>query len=321
MILLIIALIIILPLVIINNFNFFQSEIEVDEKDISITVLFHETEQIKVMPLEEYLIGVVAAEMPADFEIEALKAQAVAARTYTLKKMQLKTNSSNSKHPNAVVCTDPAHCQAWMSEDEQKKLWGIVDFLKYRNKIEKAVESTKGQIITYENRIIDPVYHSNCGGKTENSEDVWKFKIPYLRSVESPYSIDTPRYKEVKNFSMEYIDKALGTNIAAVPAANIKDNVAKYFKILQKTSTGRIKKIYIGGKTILTTQLRQILGLRSTKFTISIKGDIVKFTTYGNGHGVGMCQYGANGFAKHGKNYIEILKHYYKGIKIQKYKV
>jgi stage II sporulation protein D len=320
-ILFIIFLVILLPLVIVNNLNFFKTQIETDEKVLNITVLFHETGEIKLMPLEEYLIGVVAAEMPAEFELEALKAQAVAARTYTLKKMQLKSKNAESDHPNAVVCTDPAHCQAWISKEEQKELWGVVNYLKYRSKIESAVKSTEGQIITYDKRIIDPVYHSNCGGKTENSEDVWKFKIPYLRSVESPYSIESPRYKETKTYSMEYLDKALGTNIAAVPAASIKNNVSQYFKILEKTSSGRIKKIYIGGKTILTTQLRQILNLRSTKFEISIIGDMVKFTTYGYGHGVGMCQYGANGFAKNGKNYMEIIKHYYKGVEIQKYKV
>ncbi|MBZ4687944.1 MAG: stage sporulation protein [Clostridia bacterium] len=313
-------LVIVIPTLIVNNFKIFAPRIEVDSKEMKITVLFHETGEIKVMPLEEYLVGVVAAEMPAEFEMEALKAQAVAARTYTLKKLDLKAKKVDSSHPEAIVCTDPNHCQAWMSEEELKKRWGLLKYVKYRKKIEEAVTATKGQIITYEGRLIDPVYHSTCGGRTENSEEVWKYKIPYLRSVECPYDEDSPRYKEVKVFSMQQLDSVLGTDLVAVPASTIRDKVASYFRILQKTSTGRIKKLYIGGKTILATELRFALGLRSTRFSMSISEDKVKFTTYGNGHGVGMCQYGANGFAKHGKNYIEILKHYYTGVEIKEYK-
>ena len=307
------------PALIVNSFNIFDPRVEVDNKEMKITVFFHETGEIKVMAVEEYLRGVVAAEMPAEFELEALKAQAVAARTYTLKRLGSQANNTDSPHPAAVVCTDPNHCQAWMSQEELKKRWGVFKYPQYSKKIAEAIAATKGQVITYQGRLIDPVYHSTCGGRTENSEEVWQYKIPYLRSVKCAYGQDSPRYEEVKTFSMEQLDGILGTDLTAVPASTIRERATSYFKILQKTSTGRIKSVSIGGKTILATELRRALGLRSTRFTMGISGSNVKFTTCGNGHGVGMCQYGANGLARRGRNYLQILQYYYTGVEIKEY--
>ncbi|WP_192868243.1 stage II sporulation protein D [Calderihabitans maritimus] len=295
--------------------------VKVKTGEIPVTVKLHDSGKIVTMPLEKYLIGVVAAEMPARFEIEALKAQAVAARTYALKKIELRRRGAvtSSMHKDADLCTNPIHCQGWLSDKEMKDKWGLWRYLYYRRKIARAVEATKGIVITYKGRLIDPVYHSTSGGRTENSEEVWKFKIPYLRSVVCKWDKDAPKYRTKQVYSLHELDRRLGTDVAALPAAAWKDQRRPVMKVEKFTSSGRVKLLRVGNKLFSGTEVRRLLGLNSTNFSWQVEGDQIIFTVTGNGHGVGMCQYGANGLAREGKNYQYILTYYYTGVKLEKY--
>lgn len=284
-----------------------------------IKVLNIQTKEIEVLPLEEYIIGVVAAEMPADFETEALKAQAVAARTYTIKRYEGSKKNPNKEHPDAHVCTDSTHCQAYVSREEMSKKWGMLKYPGFYNKIARAVNETAGVVLVYEGKLVDPVYHSTSVGKTENSGDVWQVDIPYLKSVSSPGDQESPKFKTELTLTLAQVDKALGTNLSAVPASTINNPSGSPFKILEKSATGRIKKIKIGEKEFKGEEIRSKLGLNSTCFSWKADGDKITFIVTGYGHGVGMSQYGANYFAKEGKDYKEILAHYYTGTELRKY--
>jgi len=280
-----------------------------------VRVFIHNENKIKPMQLEDYLVGVVAAEMPAEFPPEALKAQAVAARTYIVKRMGAGGEAvANPLHPGADVCDDPRHGQAWLSREDLKNRWGTLRYYNYYYKVKKAVDETRGQTLVYQGEYIDPAYHASCGGRTENSEDVWKFKVPYLRSVPCPYEAD-PNPVQTASFSFEQVDLALGTKLSAVPVSGTENN-SKSFKILEKTSTGRPKLLLIGDRQFSAVAVRDLLGLRSTSFTWKAEGDFVYFTTTGYGHGVGLCQYGAKGLAEHGYDYRTILGHYYSGVEL-----
>ncbi len=293
------------------------SQMDAKEGERVISVYFHNTNETVEVPLEGYLVGVVAAEMPASFEAEALKAQAIAARTYALKKVEL--CAGDARHPGASICTNPNHCQAWISKQTMKARWGMFGYLTNLKRIQQAVAETKGQVITYQGRLIDPVYHSTGTGKTENSEDVWHNSIPYLRSVQSPWDEQSPRFSESKSISISQIDAALGTNLQAIPVAALGTGGSNaIIKVVERTSSGRIRRLQIDGKTVLGTEFRRVLGLNSTDFSWSIKGEKLIFTTKGFGHGVGMSQYGANGMAKLGAGYEQILKHYYTGVKLER---
>jgi stage II sporulation protein D len=269
------------------------------------------------LQLEDYLVGVVAAEMPAEFPLEALKAQAVAARTYVVKRLGT-GGAVNTLHPNADVCDDHKHGQAWLSREDLKNRWGTIHYYNYYYKVKKAVDETAGQVLTWNGELIDPAYHASCGGRTENSEDVWKFQTPYLRSVPCPYDAD-PQPVQTAAISLEQVDQALGTSLSAIPVTGGK-NVSTEIKLIEKTATGRPKSLLIGGKQFSAVAVRDLLGLRSTNFTWTANGNSIIFTTTGYGHGVGMCQYGAKGMAEHGYNYRVILSHYYNGAEITTYK-
>ena len=267
------------------------------------------------MDLEEYLIGVIAQEMPASFETEALKAQAIAARTYAYKRILEPDNRVKQIHPEADIVTNPNISQAWISDAEMREKWGMWDYRKYRKKIEDAVIATKGLVLVYENKLIDPVYHASCGGgKTENSDEVWLYRFPYLVSVQCPLHQDR-HFQDTKTIPIRNLDVALGTKLETIPVARLQGN-NDYIKVLERTGAGRIKSISIGGQTFLATELRTKLGLKSTWFTWEINQEGITFTTRGFGHGVGMCQYGANHLAIEGKTYSQILKHYYTGVEL-----
>ena len=278
-----------------------------------IKLYLHEEDKIVGLPLEEYLVGVVAAEMPAEFPPEALKSQAVAARTYTLKRVNA-GGVTNSLHPGADVCDDHRHTQAWISREEMRERWGLVRYYEYYYKVRRAVDETAGEVIVFQGELIDPVYHSSCGGQTENSEDVWKFAIPYLRSVACPYN-DDPNLERTASFTLTQLDKALNTNLGAVPALT---GSSKPLEVTERTSTGRPQTVRLGDQTMPATVIRERLGLRSTNFTWDQEGDCITFATIGYGHGVGLCQYGAKGLAQKGSDYREILTHYYTGVSIVK---
>ncbi len=255
------------------------------------------TDKIEKMNLEEYIIGVVAAEMPASFSMEALKAQAVASRTYAVYKMQ------NSKNDFDVV-TDVSN-QSYITIEEMQKKWQE-EFTKYYTKIKEAVSKTKGEIMTYNDEVIESYYFAMSNGYTEDVELVFNEEKDYLKSVESSYDNET-----LKNFS---VDTEFNKNDFCQKININCNNIV--INDIERSNTHRVNYITINNKKIKGTEFRKLLNLRSTDFEITIKDNIVDINTKGYGHGVGMSQYGANGLANSGKNYQEILDYYYKNIKI-----
>lgn len=274
----------------------------------------HASGKIINLSVEDYVIGVVAAEMPAEFPEEALKAQAVAARTYIMKRL-VGGGVANPVHPGADVCDDHRHYQAWIPREEMKRRWGSLKHYQYYFKITMAVFSTRDEVITYAGQLIDPVYHSSCGGAgTVSSGEVWKFDVPYLKGVPCPYDAD-PEPKREAAFTLDEFKRTTGEDIGSMPAITGRKG---FFEVIEKTSGGHPKTVRIGGRVLPAVTAREMLGLRSARFNMSLEGGRVKVTTVGYGHGVGMCQYGAKGLALKGKSYQDILKHYYTGIEINK---
>lgn len=270
------------------------------EKDIIIKVYRSDLKQIVEMNLEDYVKGVVSAEMPVSFELSALKAQAIAARTYVLKRIEDGKGS---------VSTDFNLAQDWASKERLKEKWGEGNYLAYWQKISQAVEETGGLVLTYQGKLINAYYHSTCGGKTESGEEVFKHSLPYLKSVSCSWDTRSPRYQEQKEFDVAQLKQLLG----------VPQNKQLNLKVLATTKGKRIKTINVGNKAMEAIDFRKILGLRSTRFSWMVKGKKIYFTTIGNGHGVGLCQYGADGLAKQGKSCQEILEYYYSGVKIRDY--
>lgn len=268
------------------------------------------------MDLEEYLKGVVAAEMPAEFAIEALKAQAVAARSFAYGRITGTYKSKEGVHDPKGLCIDPSHCQAWKSKADAMKGWGVLFAARNWAKIERAVDETRGIIAVYDGKIANTLFHSNSGGRTENSEEVWDgVSVPYLRSVDSGDDKSTKDYKAVVTVKLDELGKKLA---AAYPGTKPVKNIAASMKIVDYTTGGRVKTLEIGNISMKGTEFRSLLGLRSAKFTFERSGaDALKITTYGYGHGVGMSQWGANALAKKGGTFDEILKYYYTGIGLE----
>lgn len=250
---------------------------------------------IQNIELEEYVVGVVAAEMPASFNAEALKAQAIAARTYAVKK--------TSQGKTLVNSTSD---QVYKTTSQMKSTWGS-DYNYYYNKIRNAVNATKGLVLKYNGEYIDAQYSAMTNGKTELPEYVWSFSRPYLQCVSSNWDEKVKNFQVTKTFSYDEVSKKLGQTIT-------KDTD---IEVLSRTVSGRVEKIKIGDSTYNGTTLRSRLGLRSTDFTIEL-ADQIKITTKGYGHGVGMSQYGANVAANEGYSYSDILTHYYVGVNITK---
>ena len=292
--------------------------VRMEEKaEPAVRLYVHGTGEIVRLPLEDYVTGVVAAEMPAEFPAEALKAQAVAARTYILKRLKA-GGIANSRHPGADVCDDHRHGQAWISPEEMKNRWGTLNYYRYYYKIRQAVDDTRGQVITYEGQLIDPIYHASCGGKgTENAGEVWKVDVPYLKGVPCPYCAD-PQPERVAVVSLEQAGRVLKTDLGAIPASGNgrKDSPAPVMRVLEYTSAGRPKTVQLGDKTYAAAVVRDLLDLRSADFALKVNGGRLEVTTRGYGHAVGMCQYGAKGLAQHGYDFKQILKHYYTGVEI-----
>lgn len=292
-----------------------DKHIHLDGDTLSINLYNHTTKQVEKLKLEEYVVGVVAAEMPASFPLEALKAQAVAARTYAVKRLQVPDPRVKTIDRLADISSDPAINQAWISSEEMGKRWGKLGYVVNRNKIIKAVAETKNQVLVYGEEVIDPSYHASCGGYgTENSEDVWKFAIPYLRHV--PCVDHEDRHKAVVQLvSLHKIDQLFETQLQSVPASKMF-NSSQGIVMKEKTGTGRFKKVVLGGKTITTSEFRSKMALPSSHFELELKGANLCITTHGYGHGVGMCQYGAAELARTGKRFDEILTYYYQGVKL-----
>ncbi len=284
------------------------------ESDLIVSVYNHNSNEIMDMELEEYIIGVVAAEAPAAFEMEALKSQAVAARTYAIWRRKVNGKTGHPDHSGAILCTSHLHCQEWLSYEELKERHGNKWIKGYLPRIKEAVISTKGIIMTYNMEPIEPLYHSTSGGITENSEDVFATALPYLRSVSSPYEEGSPVLVDQATISIKDFVSKLKSKHKDFEINEKK--IESEINILERSSGGTIKKIKMGNKDFEGREIREIFELRSANFTVDVKGNNINFTTKGYGHRVGMSQWGANGMAKEGSTFGEILKHYYQGISL-----
>lgn len=279
-----------------------DSEVKVEKvytsTEPSKVVKVNKDTNIYEMNIEEYLIGVVGCEMPALFEEEALKAGAVAARTYLLNKLE---NNEN------YIISSTTNDQCYSDENELKEKWGN-NYNEYKSKIEKAVKETKDEYMTYNGEIIKAFYFSTSNGKTENVENVFGEKLDYLVSVDSNYDKNTTQFnKTIEITKSDFLKKLNLPETKEIKITNIIKN-----------ETNRIDEITINDRKFKGTEIRTLLNLRSTDFEITINEYTVKITTKGYGHGVGMSQYGSNELAKLGYNYEEILKHYYTGIELIK---
>lgn len=310
--------IIVLPALLVRGFDLVGPVPEPPQEEtfgLTLGVYREETGEIEEMSLEDYVLGVVAAEMPAEFEEEALKAQAVAARTFALRRLKAYGGQGCDKHPGADVCTDPAHCQGWLSREEQQQKWGLVNYPRFQEKLARAVNLTQGLVITYDHELIDAAYHSTCAGHTEDASLVWGQEVPYLVGVPCPYDTASPRYRDQVFYPLAEVAARLETQVAVPAAGGL--GIAVDMAVLEESETGRILKLQAGEKTFTGREVRERLDLRSTKFTWQREGENLVFTTLGYGHGVGLCQYGANGMAKEGRSFREILQYYYRGVEIE----
>lgn len=309
MFLLALFLAVILPGLLIAQNQIEQFEVEetlpntepIQTNDVMIRV--KDGESIIQMELENYLLCVLLGEVPVDFESEALKAQSVATRTYTLRKL-----NKQIKHEDADVCTEASCCQAFISEDSFLQSGGSVeDLIKMKN----ITQATFGEVLTYQGNLIEATYFSCSGGKTEDAVAVWGTSVPYLKSVDSPGEEHAAHFEDSFTFSINTFCRQLGiTQESMITNDDLK---------LSYTEGNGVDKLQIGDEEFSGTQLRTMLGLPSTSFTMSIQDDEVLVNTRGYGHRVGMSQYGADAMAMEGKNYREILSYYYPGTQLEKY--
>ena len=298
--------IIVALLVVIIPFFFVKIFVKTDEIKFKyvtnniIRVKDEKTGIINEVPFEDYIKGVVAGEMPATFELEALKAQAVASRSYAMYQM------TATKDKEYDVLNTTAN-QVYLTDQELKENWKE-EYPEKINKIKEAINETSGEYLTYEGKVINAMFFSTSVGATENSEEVFVSALPYLRSVDSKWDEASPAYTDTYTFTLEEFYKKL----------NLQYNQTLTIEVTSKTSTGRTRTLKINGTEINGRDLATKLNLRSNYFDIVQNENNVTITTKGFGHGVGMSQYGANGMAKEGYKYDQILKHYYQNTEIKK---
>lgn len=283
----------------------------------SIDVWLDEKEKVVKVDFEEYVCRVAASEMPATFEEEALKAQSVAARTYAMAKILKYEEKHPEAHPEAPVCST-THCQVYKTEKQlikdHEEEWEHTGW----KKIQEACHATEGQLLYYNGKLVmQPLFFSSSGGQTENSEDVFVSAYPYLVSVASPYEEEATHREEETVFELGDFEAKLKT---AYPNQKLGRISRETIKILDRTAGGRVSTMQVGNGeegVLKGTEVRMALGLSSALFSISFRNDSeIVFTSSGSGHGVGLSQYGANGMAKEGYDYVEILEHYYSGCQV-----
>jgi stage II sporulation protein D len=277
-------------------------------KPFPLQVYNHRQGKLLTMDLEEYLVGVVAAEMPASFHPEALRAQAVAARTYTLQKAL--DRGGCEKHPGAQVCTDHTHCQAWTSPESIRSR---PDGEALLQRLQGAVSSTAGLVLTSGGQRIDAVYHSTCGGHTAAAHQVWVGSAPYLEAVECGYCNHSPWYNTRAEITYSRFRQIFSPR-STVPVMTAQGQ--PILRVLEASSQGRVKTFQVGTGSYSAWQFRQLLDLPSAWLTYTFQGDSIHFALRGYGHGVGLCQYGADGMGRAGRTFEDILHHYYRGVVI-----
>lgn len=294
-------------------------EINVEKPSLDLGVqykkinLLHNNENVvETLELEDYLINVVAAEMPVEYEEEALKAQATVARTYTLYQIE-----NGHKHDNADICDSSTCCQAWISKEKRYEKWGDNQDEKW-SKLTNAVYSTAGEVITYDGKPIDAFFHSNSGGTTEIPINVWGGSdFPYLQVVETSGEDEYSQYYSEKEYTKAEIESKMKS---AYSDFSIDWNEENCIEILEYTESSRIKTLKIGNKNISGVEARKIFELKSSNFTYEISESTVEFKVIGYGHGVGLSQTGSNTLAKEGKSYKEIIEHFFKNVEIENIK-
>ena len=290
-----------LPYMLLRESDIPQAEARVPQKlsaDSESKIKLLIDAEVSELTVYDYIVGVVAAEMPVSFEPEALKAQAVAARTF------LVHGKEKPKHDNADVCADHRCCQAYISRDELREKWGK-SYDKYIKIIETAVSETDGEYLSFEGEAIYAAFHSSSAGMTEEGD------YPYLHSVSSPENEESvPNY--VTTLTLRDIDFR-DTVLYLKPEADMTGEAETWIEKTELTDSGRVRSITVGGVEFTGAELRELFSLRSTAFEIEHADGEFTFTVTGYGHGVGMSQYGANAMAKNGADYKEILSHYYRG--------
>ncbi|SMP26673.1 stage II sporulation protein D [Laceyella tengchongensis] len=288
---------------------------------LQVRVYLSKEKRVIQLPLESYIEGVVAAEMPAQFHSEALKAQALAARTYIvgrLMKGQVLDAKEWGEKAGGAHVTDTVQHQAYATDAVLRKKWGY-NYPNNKRRVAEAVHATAGQIITYGGKPIYAAFFSTSNGRTENSEDYFKEKYPYLRSVNSSWDQLSPKY--ISRVSMKpdvflsKLEHATGKRLAV---AALQTTSSKSFAVLSRTQGARIERVRIGGEVFKGREVREALNLPSSDFQLQVKDGQVIITTKGYGHGVGMSQWGANLMAAQGKAVDEIIKHYYQGVEINR---
>ena len=318
------ALLFLLPLAVVVPFrdSLFSARDTVDEHeaepfvpgelDASVTLRVLDGDTVEEMDLGPYLVAVVRAEMPASFEPEALKAQAVAARTYTLYKIRTGGNHGEE----ADICTDSTCCQAYIAEDRARENWGA-DADENEAKIEAAVHDTDGETILYDGVPILAVFHSSSAGQTRAAGEVWVSDLPYLQAVSSPEQGDAiPNYYSRAEFTAEQFREKV---LSALPEADLSGPMDTWLQNAVTDTAGSVETVEVGGVAVKGSTVRSILGLRSACFEWEIQEQTLVFYVIGFGHGVGMSQYGANQMAAEGADYREILTHYYTGVTVEPY--
>lgn len=278
-----------------------------------VKLLHSETNKIETLDLDEYIYGVVSAEMPVSYQEEALKAQAVVARTYTIYKII----GNNGKHEKADICDNYACCQAWISKEERLSKWKEENRETYWNKIVNSVNSTQGEIITYDGKPINAFFHSNSGGATEPPVNVWGGTgYPYLQTVTTSGEDAYSQYSSKVELSKEEFESKIKKLHSDFKIDFKEENC---IKIEEYTDGNRVKTIKIGNLKLSGVEVRNIFTLKSANFKVTVQGKNVVFQVIGYGHGVGMSQTGADSLAKQGKTYKEIIHHYYTNVKIENF--
>ncbi len=268
---------------------------------------------VEEMDMRSYLIGVLRAEMPASFEFEALKAQAIAARTYTLYKMK---DGAIAAHPEADACDDVNCCKAFCTAAQAAEQWGG-QAAAYEDRLARAVDETDAQVVCCGGEPILAVFCSSTNGHTQNAGAVWSSDLPYLQSVTSPEREElVPNYYSTETFSASDFRARV---LAAHPEAQLSGDPSGWIKELRRNEAGFVTSVRVGGAALRGNELRTILSLRSPDFTVSTDGDTLTFRVTGYGHGVGMSQYGANILAQRGMTCKEILEHYFTGVTVETY--
>ena len=278
----------------------FESEEQIEVPQLQVSVERSASNEVEKVPLEEYVVSVVASEMPAEFEIEALKAQAIAARTYIINHLL------HQEEEQDLIISDTVDHQVYKNETELKTIWGS-DYHWKIEKIQEAVHATENKIITYDDQPITPTFFSMSNGYTEDAENYWGSSLPYLKSVESKWEEDHPQFKEQTVLTLEEVSNKLDVSLQSGTSIPIQ---------IKRNDSNRVSELSLHDQTYSGREVREKLDLRSNDFSIQQRDNHLIFTTRGYGHGVGMSQYGANGMAEEGKNYEEILAYYYQDIDI-----